>query len=74
MVGVPRSEFRPASLKRHNPKTVRKNVAQAYVGCLCIGVRESRELYQRIEGTWQGIMARVAESVGDSVNTQSRVV
>jgi hypothetical protein len=60
MVGIPVEAFRPTQLKRHNPKTVRKNTGEAYVGCLTIGVRQSRELYQRIAGTWQGIIAAVA--------------
>lgn len=60
VAGVPVERFRPANLKRHNPRTVRKNSAGAYVGCLSIGVRQSRELYQRIAGTWQGIMEGVA--------------
>jgi transposase len=60
VVRIPVEAFRPATLKRHNPKTVRKNTGEAYVGCLTIGVRQSRELYQRIAGTWQGIMEGVA--------------
>jgi transposase-like protein len=59
LIGIPVENFRPATLKRHNPKTVRKNTGEGYVGCLTIGVRQSRELYQRIAGTWQGIMAGV---------------
>jgi transposase len=60
LIGIPVEVFRPANLKKHNPKTVRKNTGQTYVGCLSIGVRQSRELYQRIAGSWQGII----ESVG----------
>jgi transposase-like protein len=56
-------DLKADTLKRHNPKTVRKNVGEAYVGCLSIGVRQSRELYQRMAGTWQGIMAGVAAAV-----------
>jgi transcriptional regulator with XRE-family HTH domain len=44
-------------LKRHNPLTVRKNVGESYVGCLSIGVRQSRDLYREIEGLWRGIVA-----------------
>ncbi|MCW2572802.1 MAG: hypothetical protein JWO88_2860 [Frankiales bacterium] len=60
LVGIPVDTFRPPSLKRHNPKTVRKNTGETYVGCLTIGVRQSRGLYQCIAGTWQGIMEGVA--------------
>jgi len=43
-------QFRRTSLKRHNPKTVRKNVGEAYHGCLRVDVRQSADLYHRIEG------------------------
>jgi transposase len=66
VVDVPVDRFRPATLKRHNPKTVRRNTGESYVGCLSIGVRQSRELYQRIEGLWQGIMAGVADADADA--------
>jgi hypothetical protein len=38
------------TLKRHNPKTTRGNVGEAYHGCLRIEVRRSGDLYRRIEG------------------------
>lgn len=59
VVGVAVERFRPATIKRHNPKTVRHNTGAGYVGCLSISVRQSRELYQRIDGIWQGIMDSV---------------
>jgi hypothetical protein len=43
-------------LKRHNVRTVRKNVGAEYRGCLVIRVRKAANLYQRIEGWWQGIV------------------
>jgi transposase len=61
LIGIPVERFRPPQLKRHNPKTVRKNTGESYVGCLTIGVRQSRVLYQRNAGMWQGIMAAVAD-------------
>ncbi|MFE3828916.1 hypothetical protein [Streptomyces sp. NPDC059092] len=48
--------FRMTTLKKHNPKTVRKNVGETYRGCLVIRVSESAELYRRIEGWWYGIV------------------
>jgi transposase len=51
------SVFRRTTLKRHNPRTVRKNSGDSYVGCLTINVRRSTELYRRITGWWQGIVA-----------------
>ena len=43
-------QFQRTTLKRHNPRTVRKNVGDHYHGCLIVGVMQSAELYQRIEG------------------------
>lgn len=53
--GLPEECFRPSVLKRHNPKTVRKNVDAGYHGCLCIRVRRSRELYLVIRGLIEGL-------------------
>jgi len=53
ITGASPDQFRTPSLKRHNPKTVRKNVGEDYHGCLRIDVRSSRDLYQKIEG-WAG--------------------
>lgn len=50
LTGAQASQFRRPVLKRHNPKTVRKNVGEGYRGCLRIDVRRSRDLYRRIEG------------------------
>lgn len=44
------------TLKRHSPKTVRKNVGDCYRGCLVIKVLKGAELYRRIEGSWYGIV------------------
>lgn len=48
--GVERSAFDVPNIKRHNPKTVRKNTGEDYRGCLQIRVRKSAELYRRIDG------------------------
>ncbi|WP_425245481.1 hypothetical protein [Streptomyces sp. NEAU-NA10] len=55
-----RSSFGKTTLKRHNPKTVRKNTGEDYHGCLVLTVRQSAELYRRIEGSWRGIAAGAA--------------
>ncbi|MEV6245848.1 hypothetical protein AB0M38_06535 [Streptomyces sp. NPDC051742] len=52
------------SLKKHNPKTVRKNVGEGYRGCLAVNVRQGSDLYQRIEGWWAGINAAVRRDSG----------
>jgi transcriptional regulator with XRE-family HTH domain len=49
-------QFKKSSLKRHNPKTVRKKVGDDYHGCLRIEVTRSAELYQKIEGWAHGAM------------------
>jgi hypothetical protein len=50
-------QFRPPTLKRHNPGTVRKNVGDTYHGCLRVDVLKGSDLYRRIEGWAKGIMS-----------------
>ena len=50
LTGAAPDQFRRTTLKRHNPKTVRKNVGSDYRGCLRVDVRKSSELYHQIEG------------------------
>ncbi|WP_159768565.1 helix-turn-helix domain-containing protein [Streptomyces sp. HM190] len=59
IVGIDRTELGKTVLKKHNPATIRKNVGDAYRGCLGIKVRQSTELYRRIEGWWYGIVEAV---------------
>ena len=61
-IGIPVERFSPPTLKRHNPKTVRKNTGDDYYGCLVIRVRQGRLLYQRITGVWQGIVEASADN------------
>jgi transcriptional regulator with XRE-family HTH domain len=63
LVGADRSQFTKTTLKKHNPRTVRKNVGESYRGCLAITVLQSADLYRRIEGSWYGIVesARVTD-------------
>ncbi|MEV7674399.1 MULTISPECIES: helix-turn-helix domain-containing protein [unclassified Streptomyces] len=56
LAGVDASAFQRATLKRHNPTTVRKNTAEAYRGCLVVYVTGGSELYRRTEGAWYGIV------------------
>lgn len=56
VVGVDASAFGKPTIKKHNPRTVRKNTEGNYHGCLVIYVRQSAELYRRMEGTWYGIV------------------
>jgi hypothetical protein len=50
VTGAPADQFRKPTLKRHNPKTVRKNTGEGYHGCLTINVRRSGDFYRKIEG------------------------
>jgi hypothetical protein len=47
---APADQFRKPTLKRHNPKTVRKNTGEGYYGYLIINVRRSGDFYRKIEG------------------------
>ncbi|MEU6374211.1 hypothetical protein [Streptomyces sp. NPDC046909] len=56
VTGIDASAFSKATLKRHNPRTVRKNTGETCSGCLVIYVRQSADLYRRMEGAWYGIV------------------
>jgi transcriptional regulator with XRE-family HTH domain len=57
LTGLADTQFRRPTLKRHNPRTVRKNTGQNYHGCLVIRVRQSAELYRQVEGWATAAMA-----------------
>lgn len=57
VTGASIDQFATPALKRHNPKTIRKNTGDEYHGCLRIDVRRSSDLYRRIEGWSTAIMA-----------------
>jgi transcriptional regulator with XRE-family HTH domain len=65
LVGADRSAFNKTTLKRHNPKTVRKNTGNSYRGCLVIKVHRSADLYRRIEGSWYGIVLGAVQPIGE---------
>ncbi|MFF0222653.1 hypothetical protein [Streptomyces sp. NPDC004629] len=56
LIGADGALFNKTTLKKHNPKTVRKNTGDGYHGCLVIKVLKSADLYRRIEGAWYGIV------------------
>jgi transposase len=67
LTGLPDVQFRRPTLKRHNPRTVRKNTGANYHGCLVIKVRQSAELYRQIEGWASAAMVRAAaQTPGES--------
>jgi transcriptional regulator with XRE-family HTH domain len=57
VTGSKEEQFLRPTLKRHNPKTTRKNVGDGYHGCLRIEVRRGTRLYGRIEGWATAVMA-----------------
>jgi transposase len=57
VVGVPVHVLDRTTLKRHNPRTVRKNVNADYHGCLCVSVRRSTNLNVQIAGWFEGLSA-----------------
>ncbi|MEV7278002.1 hypothetical protein [Streptomyces sp. NPDC093111] len=59
LVGVAPAAFQRTTIKKHNPKTIRKNTGSTYRGCLVIRVARGAELYRRIEGWWCGIVGAV---------------
>lgn len=62
------AQFRRPTLKRHNPKTVRKNTGDNYHGCLRIEVRRGAGLYQKLEGWARAVMTgegRIPEAHGE---------
>ena len=56
MIGLPAGDFYRATVKRHNPKTVRKQTGDDYHGCLTIKVLQPSSLYRRVDGWWRGIL------------------
>ncbi|WP_030668206.1 terminase gpP N-terminus-related DNA-binding protein [Streptomyces cellulosae] len=64
LVGIDVSSLQRTTLKKHNPKTVRKNTGDSYRGCLVVRVRQGAELYCRIEGCWSGIAAGATARLG----------
>ena len=57
VTGAIDEQFLRPTLKRHNPKTNRKNVGDGYHGCLRVEVRRGTRLYGRIEGWATAVMA-----------------
>jgi hypothetical protein len=68
ITGLEPTQFRSPSLKRHNPKTVRKNTGDDYHGCLRIEVRRSGDLYRQIEGWATAAMASQHKCGPDSID------
>ncbi len=63
LVGTTVENLGKTVIKKHNPKTVRKNLGEGYKGCCVVRVLNSAELYRRIEGWWYGIVLGVRRPV-----------
>jgi hypothetical protein len=57
LTGAKPEQFGKISLKHHNPLTTRKNTGDCYHGCLRVDVKQSCELYRKIEGWASAIMS-----------------
>jgi transcriptional regulator with XRE-family HTH domain len=57
VTGAKPEQFHNPALKRHIPKTERKNVGEDYHGCLRIEVNRSSGLFRKIEGWAEAIMS-----------------
>jgi hypothetical protein len=65
LVGTDVDRLQKTTVKKHNPKTVRKNVGEDYRGCLVIRVAKGADLYRRIEGAWYGIVGAAGSTDQD---------
>ncbi|MEU5270959.1 hypothetical protein [Streptomyces hygroscopicus] len=63
LVGVDVDTLEKTTLKKHNPKTVRKNVGAHYRGCLVVRTLKGADLYRRIEGWWYGIVVGARSTI-----------
>ncbi len=57
VTGASADQFTKPALKRHNPKTNRKNIGADYHGCLRVSVNRSSSLYRKIEGWASGAIS-----------------
>ncbi|WP_308108366.1 hypothetical protein [Streptomyces antimicrobicus] len=62
LAGIDLADLGTTVIKRHTPTTLRKNTGESYRGCLTVRVRQSAELYRRIEGWWCGIVGAAYEA------------
>jgi hypothetical protein len=73
-VQVPVTEFGKTVIKRHAPRTNRKNTGDGYVGCLTIYVRRSSALYRRTEGLWVGLVDASAPDRRGSASSRGSAI
>jgi hypothetical protein len=66
--GVPLNQFQRSTIKRHAPGTPRRNTGDTYRGCLCIDVRQSRLLYQVLDGFVRGLAGQPRSGCKDGAD------
>jgi len=54
--GYPEERFARSTIKRHNPRTSRRNTDGEYRGCLCVTVQRPGGLYDVLEGVVTGLV------------------
>lgn len=54
-LSLPRGRFKRTTLKRHLPRTSRRNTGADYHGCLVVNVPKGRELYWLVEGVMTAV-------------------
>jgi hypothetical protein len=64
-IGIENAQFNRPLIKHHKPRTVRKNTAEDYHGCLRVQVRRGTQLYRQIEG-WASAVMTIPPSGSDS--------
>lgn len=64
VTGAHPAKFQKPTLKRHKPKTSRRNTGADYHGCLRIDVLRSADLYHRIEGWVRAGTSNLGPSAG----------
>lgn len=57
VTGVPVAAFQRPTLKRHTPRTNRRNTGVLYRGCLVVTVGQSARLYRLIDGAFTAVTA-----------------
>ncbi|WP_251093716.1 hypothetical protein [Streptomyces sp. Caat 7-52] len=62
LVNATPDSFNKTTIKKHNPRTIRRNTGDDYRGCLVIKVLKGADLYRRIEGSWYGIVEAAREA------------
>jgi hypothetical protein len=71
ITGLEATQFRRPALKKHNPRTVRKNTGADYHGCLRMDVLRGTSLYRKIEG-WAAAAMTGLDSPGEATGPQGR--